>query len=325
LPRQARLDSLGTLHHVMLRGIEGRLIVEGKYDRSDFVRRMGDLAQETSTKIFAWVLMDNHAHILLKSGPDGLSTYMRRFLTGYAISYNIRHRRRGHLFQNRYKSIVCDEDTYFTELVRYIHLNPIRAGIVKNMSGLDRYSWSGHRIVMGKRKLEWQDCKYVRSYFGSTIKEAQKNYRAYVAKGIADGKREDLIGGGLVRTLGGWSQVLSARKRGEDVLTDQRILGSNGFVERVIDESEKLYKHQVSIKNEKIEAEKYIKSECENEEISLAALKGGSRRGIIPELRARMVGILINRYGLSLAETGRQLGVTTSAISKIISRQKGLV
>ncbi|MBW1764305.1 MAG: hypothetical protein JRJ23_06120, partial [Deltaproteobacteria bacterium] len=138
-------------------------------------------------------------------------------------------------------------------------------------------------------------------------------------------KREDLIGGGLVRTLGGWSQVLSARKRGEDVLTDQRILGSNGFVERVIDESEKLYKHQVSIKNEKIEAEKYIKSECENEEISLAALKGGSRRGIIPELRARMVGILINRYGLSLAETGRQLGVTTSAISKIISRQKGLV
>jgi hypothetical protein len=79
----------------------------------------------------------------------GLSGFMRRLLTGYAVSYNRRHRRWGCLFQNRYKSIVCDEDAYFTELVRYIHLNPLRAKLVKSLAQLDRYRWSGHGVLMG--------------------------------------------------------------------------------------------------------------------------------------------------------------------------------
>src|SRR5262245_31856167 len=124
MPRQARLDSPGTLHHVMVRGIEKRQIVDDETDRRDFVRRLGALAEETRTPIYAWALMSNHVHILLCSGALGLAKFMRRLLTGYAVSYNLRHRRHGHLFQNRYKSIVCDGDSYFTELVRYIHLNP---------------------------------------------------------------------------------------------------------------------------------------------------------------------------------------------------------
>ena len=130
MPRQARLDAPGTLHHVIIRGIEKRKIVDDHNDRNIFVERMGQNALDTDTKIFAWSLMTNHAHILLKSGQQGLSTFMRRFLTGYAISYNKRHKRYGHLFQNRYKSIVCDEDVYFMELVRYIHLNPLGAKLV---------------------------------------------------------------------------------------------------------------------------------------------------------------------------------------------------
>ncbi len=124
MPRQARLDSPGTLHHVIIRGIEKRRIVDDKVDQARLVQRMGDLSKETGTSVYAWSVMINHAHILLKSGIRGLSYFMRRFLTGYAITYNIRHRRHGHLFQNRYKSIVCDEDVYFRELVRYIHLKP---------------------------------------------------------------------------------------------------------------------------------------------------------------------------------------------------------
>jgi REP element-mobilizing transposase RayT len=121
MPRQARLDAPGTLHHVMVRGIEKRYIVDDNLDRENFVTRMGELCLETKTVIYAWALMSNHAHILLRSGPEGLSRYMRRLLSGYAITYNLRHRRYGHLFQNRYKSIVCEEDVYFKELVRYIH------------------------------------------------------------------------------------------------------------------------------------------------------------------------------------------------------------
>jgi putative transposase len=135
MPRQARarLDSPGTLHHVMIRGIEKKRIVLDEQDRKDFVRRLGLLAVETKTAVYAWALMSNHAHLLVCSGAVGLAKFMRRLLTGYAVSYNRRHRRHGHLFQNRYKSMVCDGDSYFTKLVRYIHLNPLRVKLVKDL------------------------------------------------------------------------------------------------------------------------------------------------------------------------------------------------
>ena len=133
MPRKARLDVPGTLHHVMVRGIEGKNIFQDEEDRKAFVDRMGNLVEETGTRILAWTLMGNHVHLLIISGPAGLSTFMRRLLTGYAYNFNRKHRRSGHLFQNRYKSIICDLDPYFLELVRYIHLNPLRAGIVKTL------------------------------------------------------------------------------------------------------------------------------------------------------------------------------------------------
>ncbi|PIY21949.1 MAG: transposase, partial [Deltaproteobacteria bacterium CG_4_10_14_3_um_filter_60_8] len=108
MPRQARLDTPGTLHHVIVRGIEKRRIVDDRRDREDFVARLGTVAADTATVIYAWALMKNHAHLLLRSSEFGLSGFMRRLLTGYAITYNNRHRRHGHLFQNRYKSIVCE-------------------------------------------------------------------------------------------------------------------------------------------------------------------------------------------------------------------------
>ena len=141
MPRQARLDFPGTLHHVIVRGIERKKIVTDDEDRKTFISRLGKVASETGTVIYAWTLMTNHAHILLRSGKDGLSQYMRRVLTGYAVTYNLRHGRYGHLFQNRYKSIICDEDAYLLELVRYIHLNPIRAGVIKSMADLDHYQY----------------------------------------------------------------------------------------------------------------------------------------------------------------------------------------
>ena len=110
MPRQARLDAPGTLHHVILRGIEKREIVDDDKDRQNFIQRLGGLAEETETKIYAWSLMTNHAHLLLRSGPLSLPKFMRRFLTGYAVTYNLRHLRHGPLFQNRYHSILCDED-----------------------------------------------------------------------------------------------------------------------------------------------------------------------------------------------------------------------
>ena len=322
MPRQARLDSPGTLHHVIVRGTEGRNIVEDDNDRTNMISRLGNLAEETKTDIYAWALMPNHMHILLKSSSYGLSKFMRRLLTGYAITFNKRHNHSGHVFQNRYKSIVCDEDTYFEELVRYIHLNPLRVDLAGDMPSLDNYPWCGHSAIMGMKTHEWQNINYVLARFGTSGKDSINNYRKYIENGISEGRRNELVGGGLVRTLGGWSQVISSRKRNDKVNCDDRILGKNEFVERVISEADNRIKDQISVTKRISDANSLIQEICKNKRVNIAELKGGSRRGEIPEIRAYLARLLPKYYGLTLAETARQLGVTTSAVSKIFSRNK---
>ena len=136
MPRQARLDMPGALHHIMVRGINKGNIFDDDEDKSRFLERLGQNVLEGKCFVYAWVLMDNHVHILFESGKSGISAVMRKQLTWYAQYYNRRHNRSGHLFENRYKSILCDEDTYLLALVRYIHLNPLRAKLVRTIEVL---------------------------------------------------------------------------------------------------------------------------------------------------------------------------------------------
>jgi putative transposase len=320
VPRLARLDAPGTLHHIIIRGIEKRRIVDDQRDRKNFVSRTGQLAKETGTVIYAWSLMTNHAHILLRSGNLGLPTYMQRLLTGYAISYNRRHARHGHLLQNRYKSIVCEEDAYFLELVRYIHLNPLRAKLVKTLSELDRYRWCGHSAVIGRHKTSWQDRDYVLSWFGNKQGEALRAYGQFVLKGVKQGRRPELVGGGLIRSLGGWSQVKALRRVGIREASDERILGSSDFVTRIIEEAEERLKYQFSACDRKEEIGELIQKACAKENVKVRALRSGSRQRRVSQLRLQIAKKLVNDFGISLAETARQLGVTTSSISKSLAR-----
>ena len=320
MPRQARLDSPGTLHHVMLRGIERRRIVDDEEDRNNFVSRLGKLATETRTSIYAWALMTNHAHILLSSGPQGLSHFMRRFMTGYAVSYNLRHRRYGHLFQNRYKSIVCDADSYFTELVRYIHLNPLRTELVGDLSGLERYRYCGHGVILGRMRNDWQDREYVLSWFGAREGEAKRAYRRFVEEGVALGRRAELVGGGLVRSLGGWSEVISLRRRGARVLADERILGTGDFAERILKEADLRVREQYSAREHKMRVEEFISELCQRQNVSMVELRSGSRRGSIARVRAQIARGLVESQGISMAEVARRVGVSTSAISKMMTK-----
>jgi len=149
MPRQPRLDAPGLLQHVMARGIERREIFKDDQDRQSFLERLALILDETQTQCYAWALIPNH--LLLRTSLTPLSKVMRRLMTGYAVTFNKRHKRSGHLFQNRYKSIVCEEDSYLLELIRYIHLNPLRAGLVKDLKELDKYPWTGHSAILGKR------------------------------------------------------------------------------------------------------------------------------------------------------------------------------
>ena len=176
MPRLARLDAPGVLHHIMIRGIERRKTFRDNKDRDDFIERLSIILPETDTSCYAWALMSNHAHFLFRSGESGIAKVMRRLLTGYAIGFNRRYKRHGQLFGNRYKSVICQEDTYLKELVRYIHLNPLRANIVSSLPELNRYPYCGHSTLMGRRKQQWQDGKYVLTYFGRNSGKARKEY-----------------------------------------------------------------------------------------------------------------------------------------------------
>ncbi|WAC08357.1 MAG: transposase [Thermodesulfobacteriota bacterium] len=322
MPRQARLDAPGTLHHIMIRGIEGITIFRDDDDRKDFLSRVGNLAEKTKTRILAWSLMDNHVHFLLFSGPEGISSFMRKLLTGYAIRFNRKHQRNGHLFQNRYKSIVCEEDPYLLELVRYIHLNPIRALVVKSMQELDYYPWNGHSIVMSKQTNDWQEREYVLSLFGKEKRKAIRAYRKFIEEGEGQGKRPELIGGGLIRSLGGWSQVLTLRGTGGKTVHDGRVLGGGDFVGEILSEADARLKRQLLNKDREQVINKTIKESCAKGKIRESEVRNGGQRREASKVRGEIAYYLSQEMGIPMAEIARHLGVCTSAIAKAVKKNR---
>jgi len=321
MPRLARLDAPGVLHHVMGRGIERKEIFFNDADRSDFLERLAVLVEEGALDVYAWVLMPNHFHLLCKTRSRPLSSSMRKILTGYVVNLNRRHCRYGHLFQNRYKSIVCQEDRYLKELVRYIHLNLLRAGLVKDMAELSRNPWSGHSALMGKVKREWQDTDYVLSLFGQG-RYRRRDYEKYVQKGAALGRRPELVGGGLVRSLGGWSEVLSLRSRGEKQRSDQRILGDSEFVQDVISGLDGLVKKNLRLSGQRIDIKALAQQVCRKYDISQAELCSGSRRRAVVEARGVVSWIAVRELGYSGADVARYLGVTNSCVTRFVASGK---
>ena len=322
MPRLARLDAPGVLHHVMGRGIEGREIFLTKKDRTDFIARLAPLAQDNAMAIYAWALLPNHFHLLCKTKSQPLAASMRKLLTGYVVNFNKRHNRQGHLFQNRYKSIVCQEDAYLTELVRYIHLNPLRAGLVKDLAELSIFPWSGHSALLGQVDRAWQDTRYILSFFGKAAGN-RKRYQAFVAQGILLGRRPELVGGGLVRSLGGWAEVLALRSRGEKQRSDQRIVGDGVFVSEVLSEMDEQERETLKIKAHSMALSSLAETVCQIHHINLGELRSGSRRHAIVEARQIVSWLAVRELGYSGAEVARYLGVTNSCVTRAASAKKG--
>jgi putative transposase len=324
MPRQARLDVPGALHHIMVRGINKSAIFRDDQDRSRFLDRLGENIVETQSSVYAWALMGTHIHLLVRSGRPGISKLMRKLLTWYAQYYNRRHRRTGHLFENRYKSILCDEETYLLALVRYIHLNPVRAKVVKTMKELDGYPWSGHRMIIGKDEYPWMDRAHVLGQFAGTKRKAILEYRRFVEEGLGDGRNPMLTGGGLIRSQGGWSQVLALRRKGERELSDERILGSGDFIDRVLQEAEERQLRQMKLQRRGKGIEDIIQEECRKRKVSEDELRKGSRRSRVSEARAAIAHRSKEELVISGAEIARYLGVNTSSINRILARMDGL-
>jgi len=311
VPRLARLDAPGVLQHVIARGIERREIFADDKDRQSFLDRLGDILTETKTQCFAWVLIPNHIHLLLRTGSTPLSRAMKRLLTGHAVYFNKRHQRSGHLFQNRYTSFVCEEDPYLLELVRYIHLNPLRAGLVKDLSELDRHLWSGHGVIMGGNKNDWQDVEEVLLYFSDRIGRARRAYRRFLEQGIAQRRRPDLQSGGA-RELGG-------EEKAENIF-DPRVLGKGNFVERVLREANaKTVKRKARIPLPELIGKVKIFLGMQGED-----LLTGRRKREVSSARALVSYIAVQEMGYRFTEVGQALNIHPVNIARSLEKGEKL-
>ena len=296
------------------------------------------ILEETQTQCYAWALIPNHFHLLLRTSLTPLSKVMRRLMTGYALTFNKRHKRSGHLFQNRYKSIVCEEDPYLLELIRYIHLNPLRAGLVKDLKELDKYPWTGHSAILRKKKNPLVPCpspknkqekpeKYLAErtiedvllHFGDTLKVARRRYRRFVKNGIAQGTRPDLQGGGLVRSAGGDKRTLLRRKREERELSDERILGSGDFVGKVLAESNEIY--EMKTRN-RISLDDLILKVATNVDLDMEDLKSSKRNRKVSYARAVISYLAVNQLRCSASEVARKLRISGMGVGKCVDRGK---
>ena len=320
MPRQSRIDTTGALHHIIARGIERRTIFDDDQDRYDFIKNLGLILEQTKTTCYAWSLIPNHFHLLLSTGQAPIATVMRRLLTGHAVRYNRRHQRHGHLFQNRYKSILCQEDSYLLELVRYIHLNPLRAKLVPDLDQLAHYPFSGHGVIMGNNDYPWQSSNEVLGHFGKKLNPARCKYKEFVAQGIAAGKREDLTGGGLIRSAGGWTVVKELRESQAHVKSDERVLGDGDFVSEILSQAEESFNKQLALKASGVDLNFIANRVAVLLNLSEADVwREGKYRDVV-RARSLLCYWAVRELGESMSSLARRLRISTVAVSKSVTR-----
>ncbi|MDO3378736.1 transposase [Geoalkalibacter halelectricus] len=310
MPRLARLDLPDLLQHVIVRGVNGSDIFADDDDRRWFLQRLSGLLTETQTECFAWALMSNHLHLLLRPRRATLAHLMRRLLTGYAISFNRRHNRTGHLFQNRYKSIACEENSYLLELIRYIHLNPLRGGLVDDLAALDTYPWCGHAVLMGQARFEGQLVGEVLGLFAEDAQQGRVRYRAFVADGLDLEAREDLVG---KRPAGG------AKADAEESF-DSRILGGQEFVEQ-------LHARQVAIPRQagRVSLEGLVQRVCEYYGVNSEDLQTNTRAAQIVKARSVISYLAVRQAGYSGVKVGERINLGRAGVSRAAVRGEAVV
>ena len=292
MARALRIEYPGAYYHITSRGNERKNIYRNNKDRDKFLSYLKSAYLRYGAVIHAFCLMNNHYHILLQTPKGNLSEIMLHINGAYSNYFNIRHKRRGHLFQGRYKAILVEADSYAGELSRYIHLNPVRAAMV----GLpEKFKWSSYQYYMVKRKKpEWLTVDFILSYFGSSNVQARKNYRGFVNARI-NSKYDSPL---------------------EETVASM-MLGSDNFIELIKDkyiDHKKRDKNVPALKELRISpdiAETYeeVKAQCEND----------------TSLSKKITIYLFHQYSdKRLKEIGAYFGIGDSAVSEA-NRQFGLI
>lgn len=319
MPRQARIDIEGQLYHVMGRGIEQRDIFADQTDYGDFLQRLGEGLGKTGSQCFAFSLLPNHFHLLILRGHRPLAEFMRGLMTGYAVRFNRKYGRKGHLFQNRYKAILCDKDSYLLELIAYIHLNPLRAGLVRDLRELREYKWCGHGTIMEKGMHRFLAREDVLKQFGTRLKSARRKYGAFVAERAGELKRGKVSGvGGLLKGIEDDFFFSGREIRGKtEEASDERILGNGDFVRVILG---KIGTHP----RRKTKVEEIVKEVEKKLGIPIHEILGKSQARRVVKARALYCYLAKERCGLSGTQLMEELRLSSGAISYLAQKGREL-
>ena len=207
MSRKPRIEYEGAFYHVISRGNRKESIFLGDRDRERFLEKLKEYKKRYGFILYSYALMNNHIHLLLETKRAPLSKIMQGILQSHTQWHNRRYNTVGHLFQGRYKAILCDKDSYLLQLVRYIHLNPLRAGIKDPMD----YIWTSHRLYLGYNSSELVNTWLVLSQFSRNKDRARRLYKEFICEGLDEGEDMEFY-----------------------KIRSQRILGDEGFYEEVI-------------------------------------------------------------------------------------------
>jgi len=284
MARRPRVFAPGLLYHVIVRGNQRQKTFVGERDYQSYLERLGKYRRKFDVALYAYCLMPNHIHLLLETSSQPLSKFMQGLQQSYTQYFNRTHRKVGHLFQSRYKAIVCDRDEYLIELVRYIHLNPVRAGLVRRP---EQYTHSGHRFYLKGDGTGVLDPRPVLNMLGG-----RKRYEGFVLMGIDTGHNEE------------YYQV-----------EDQRFLGNEGFGEKVRKKVEEQDARQA-----KRPLDAALKKLAKEVGSDVDILRSPDRSWEVSKIRALVAYVLVRRLGYRLVEVAAHLGRDTATVSTLTSR-----
>jgi putative transposase len=290
VPRKPRLHVSGGLYHVILRGNGRQAIFFDDDDRIRWMRFLQTGLERYQDEVHAYCWMTNHVHMAIRSASRPLSELMRFTAAQYARQTNRKMGRSGHLFERRYRAILVDADNYLLALIRYIHLNPVRAGLAR---GPRDYPWSSHRAYLGNHSTEWLSTDWVLSQFGGSRPKSRLAYARFMASSDHWEVPEELKTG---------------------VADDERLAGDEHFVQAVA--------NMAPVGPRKRSLDQIISDCCQQHTVTEVELAAPRRTRATARLRAIVAVQAIEERAASLAEVARRFKRSDAALSQAITRLK---
>ena len=285
MARRPRLFAPGVLYHVIVRGNQRQKTFTSEDDYRAYLERLAKYRKQYGYTVYAFCLMSNHVHLLVQSSATPLAKFMQGLQQSYTQYFNRRHKKSGHLFEGRYKAILCQEDPYLLELIRYLHLNPVRAGIVRRA---EHYEYSGHHAYLqGKTTEIVEPARVLRMLGGS------RGYQRFVNDGLRDGHKEDYY-----------------------AVEDQRFLGDEEFTESLRTEKEE----EPSKPKGSRELDAAARTLAKFLRTEVPRLRGSERSWEVCKARTRIGYVLVRRLGYRLSEVAAYFGRDAATLASLFAR-----